>query len=209
MSYYWAAKSSNQSKPTCAPNRRVPWASPKHLKSHSTTNYWALTSTSKNVFSLHPRQPRPSCHHRPRSTATRISMDASARGVWSSMTLVNPGDGSTQEPREEWDLVGGTGGQDRRTTGAVNDLKCSALATGCERSGQDGRTGRQCVPSQHKQVNSMLPEQAQRERGSQTILMIRSITVCGLKNKSQDRCQRRLVTPSRATKAETCQKQWL
>ena len=32
----------------------VPWASPKRLKPHSTTNYWALTSTSKKVFSLPP-----------------------------------------------------------------------------------------------------------------------------------------------------------
>jgi hypothetical protein len=50
----WVAKSSNHSKPICAPNQRVPWASPKHLKPHSTINYWALTSTSKKVFSLPP-----------------------------------------------------------------------------------------------------------------------------------------------------------
>ena len=30
------------------------WASPKHLKPHSTINYWAPTSTSTNVFSLPP-----------------------------------------------------------------------------------------------------------------------------------------------------------
>ena len=38
----------------CGGVQRVPWASPKRLKSHFTTNYWALTSTSKNVFSLPP-----------------------------------------------------------------------------------------------------------------------------------------------------------
>ena len=54
MSYYWAAKSSNHSKAICGGVQRAPWASPKRLKPHSTTNYWALTSTSKNVFSLPP-----------------------------------------------------------------------------------------------------------------------------------------------------------
>ena len=32
ISYYWAAKSSNHSKPICDYNQRVPWASPKRLK---------------------------------------------------------------------------------------------------------------------------------------------------------------------------------
>ena len=32
----------------------VPWVSPKHLKPHSRINYWALTSTSKKVFSPPP-----------------------------------------------------------------------------------------------------------------------------------------------------------
>ena len=54
-SYYWAAKSSNHSKPICVANQRVPWASPKRLKSHSIRNYWALTSTSKKgLFSPAP-----------------------------------------------------------------------------------------------------------------------------------------------------------
>ena len=33
---------------------KVPWASQKHSKPHSTTSYWALTSTLKKVFSLPP-----------------------------------------------------------------------------------------------------------------------------------------------------------
>ena len=49
---YWAAKSSNHSKPICEHNQRVPWASAKRLKPHSTMNYWAPTGTSKSVFSL-------------------------------------------------------------------------------------------------------------------------------------------------------------
>ena len=32
-------ESSNHSKPICAPNRRVPWESPKRLKQHFTTSY--------------------------------------------------------------------------------------------------------------------------------------------------------------------------
>ena len=54
ISYYWAAKSSNHSKPICGYYQRVPWASAKPLKLHSTMDYWALTSTSKSVFSNPP-----------------------------------------------------------------------------------------------------------------------------------------------------------
>ena len=62
ISYYWAAKSSNHSKPTCEYNQRVPWASAKCLKQHSSMNCWASTGTSKSVFPSFPLC-RTTVHH--------------------------------------------------------------------------------------------------------------------------------------------------